>query len=184
MEFSWLILGVVFLTNLCWIGVMYALQQIDKNLPPRHSIIPGTNQKFLYMQDFYTMFWGDMIGVTLIANAFVHLAVNSHVALWEWIVFILITVVDGFRFMKMCLTQNHKPDQGFPEIGKVSWHGLSHLPYHGAGVAMALFAIWHIITGELRGSVMYVALVGGTIYVASFITDIKTGNFDPLKKVD
>lgn len=181
MEFSWQILVAVFIANLCWMGAMYALQQIDKSLPPRHSLIPGTKQKFLYMQDFHTMFWGDAIGLTLIVNAFVHLAVNGHVALWEWVVLLLIIVADGFGFMKMCLTKDHKPDQGFPEIGKISWHGLSHLPYHGAGVAMSLLSIWHIVSGDLRGPVLYVALAGGAIYIASFIADIKTGNFDPLK---
>jgi len=112
----------------------------------------------------------------------VHLVINGHVAIWEWAIAILITVTDGYGFMKMCLTQNHKPDQGFPEIGKVSWHGLSHLPYHGAGVAMSFLTIWHIVTGDLRGPVLYVGLVGGVIYIASFIADIKVGNFDPLKK--
>jgi hypothetical protein len=48
---------------------------------------------------------------------------------------------------------------------------------------MSVLAIWHIFTGDLYGPVLYVALVGGVIYIASFIADIWAGNFDPLRRV-
>jgi len=113
----------------------------------------------------------------------VHLAVNGFINSWQVPLLIVVAVVDGLGFWKMCLSKDHKPDQGFPEIGKISRHGLSHLPYHGAGVAMSLLIIWHLAVGNLRGPVLYVALLGGVIYISSFVADIKSGNFDPLKKV-
>jgi hypothetical protein len=128
------------------------------------------------------MTWGDLIGIPLIINAFWHLVVNGNIGQWQWLIFLAIAVVDAWAFRKMCVGKNHKPDMGFPEIGKVSWIGFIHLPYHGVGVAVSVLIIWHIIAGNLWGPVLYVALIGGAIYIASFIADIRAGNFDPLKK--
>ena len=87
MEFSWLIFVSVAVFNFLCIGAILVAQALDKSLPPRNSAIPGTRQdpddpksppqKFLYIQDFWTMTWGDGIGVLLIVNAFVHLAVKD-----------------------------------------------------------------------------------------------------------
>jgi len=180
-EFSWTVLLVVFAANAGYMAFMYFLQAVDWSLPPRHSVIPGTAQKFIYMQDFHTCSWGDFFAIPLIANAFVLLAMGGYFR--EWLVFSIIVVADGAGFWKMCLGKDHKPDQGYPKAGKISWNGFSHLPYHGVGVAMSLFTIWHAFAGELRGPVLYLALAGGVIYIASFITDIKSGNFDPLKRI-
>lgn len=183
MEFSWQILIAVFLVNLLWIGVMFAIQELDESLPLHYCFIPGTNQRFLHMQDFHTMTWGDLIGIPLIANMFVHLAMNGFVGSGQWLAFFIIAIVDAVGFRKMCLGKNHKPDMGFPEIGKVSWTGFAHLPYHGVCVAMTVLSVWHIALGNLRGPVLYVGLAGGVLYLASFIADIRSGNFDPLKRV-
>lgn len=190
MEFSPLVWTTVVFTNSLYVVFMYWLQAMDKSLPPRGSYIPGTKQPFLYVQDFHSCTWGDLIGLPLIMNAFVHLVAGGYItnhAGWQqiqWAIFVLIVIVDGLGFLLMCLGKGHKPDQGFPEIGKVSWHGLSHLPYHGVGVAMSVFSIYHAVIGNLRGPVLYVALLGAVIYIASFVTDMKVGNFDPLKLVE
>ena len=163
---------------------MYALQQIDKNLPPRHSLIPGTNQKFLYMQDFYTMTWGDLIGLVWIMNAFVHLVVHGHVGYGQWIFFAIIATASAFFFMAMCLGPTHKPDQGFPEVGKISMHGISHLPYFGIYAAVSMLSIYHLFSENIASPIMWLGLAGGLIWVASQIADQKAGNFNPLKKLD
>lgn len=183
MNFSWMTLAAVVVVNALYVGFMYLLQVADKNLPLRHSIIPGTQQKFLYVQDFYSCTWGDLIAIPLVVNAFVWLTMHGFVRSWQWLIFAIIAVADGSGFLMMCLGDVHKPDQGFPEIGKVSWHGLSHLPYHGVGVAMSVLVIWHTINGNLRGPVMYVALLGGVLYLVTFAADVVSGNFDPLKRI-
>ena len=183
MEFSWIILACVVVVNTLYILAMFVAQECDWSLPPHYTFIPGTNQRFLGLQNFHTMTWGDLLGIPLIVNAFVHLAVNGLISPWQWLVFLVIAIVDAWGFRKMCVGPNHKPDMGFPETGKVSWIGFIHLPYHGVGVAMSVLAIWHIITGDLRGPVLYVALAGGVIYIASFVADIRAGNFDPLRRV-
>lgn len=192
MEFSWLIFVVVCLTNALCMGAMLVAQALDKNLPPRRSVIPGTRwtekdeegnskehwQEFLYIQDFWTMTWGDGIGVLLIANAFVHLVVKDITNLWWGLP---IVVVSGLGFLKMCLGKDHKPDYGFPDIGKVSFAGILHLFYFGAGIAASVMCVWNLITGDLRGPVMWVALAGGAFYIGCFVLEIKSGNFDPIK---
>ncbi len=183
MDFSWTILGLVFLANLAWIAVMFVAQELDNSLPVRNSLIPGTNQKFLYMQDFWTMTWGDLVGVALIDTAFVHLAVHGCLGVWHWCVFAAAVVVLGLWFANMCMGQGHKPDMGFPDIGKISWLGILHLPYFGSGVAAGAFCLWFIFTGDLRGPVLYVGLGGGALYALCFVAEIRSGNFDPLKRV-
>jgi predicted small integral membrane protein len=183
MEFSWTILACVFVANLFWIGVMFLAQQLDRSLPSRHSIIPGTNQKFLHAQDFWTMTYGDLIAVPFINTAFVHLAFNQRVGIWHWLAFLAIAIIAPAIFVKMCLGKDHKPDQGFPDIGKISWHGILHLPYLGIGVASGMLCLWFIFTGDLRGPVLYAGIGGGVFYICCFLGEIFSGNFDPLKKI-
>ena len=183
MDFLWQILAVVVVANLFWIGVMFAAQEFDKTLPLSYSFIPGTNQRFLHMQDFYTMTYGDLFGVPLINNAFLHLIVMGHLETWHWLAFVLLAIVSSSIFVVMCFGPNHKPDMGFPQIGKISWIGLLHLPYLGVGVASAMLCLWFILAGDLRGPVLYLGLAGGAIYIASFVAETKSGNFDPLKRV-
>ena len=183
MEFSWLVIGVTVAANLACIALMYLSQVLDTSLSSRHSLIPGTRQKFLYMQDFWTMTFGDMLGVSMIAIAFTHLAVNGYIDLWQWIAFVALSIVSAVIFAQMCLSKDHKPDMGFPDIGKISWLGILHLPYFGVGIAISIICIWNLVTGNLRGPVMWIGLAGGMFYIACFIAEIKSGNFDPLKKV-
>lgn len=183
MQFSWLILSGVFVVNMLWLGLIFAAQQLDKKLPRRHLLIPWTSQKFLYMQDFWTMTWGDLIGVPLIWVAFIHLVVYRCLGIWHWLCFLALAVVVTAVFLKMCLSSKHKPDMGFPRLGKVSRIGIIHLPYFGFGVTSAIFCLWFIITGELRGPVLLVGFGGAAFYALCFLGDIKSGNLDPLKRI-
>ncbi|MSU54392.1 MAG: hypothetical protein EXS48_00940 [Candidatus Staskawiczbacteria bacterium] len=179
MEFSWPIFVMTWIVNAICMGAMCLAQQMDKSLPLRHSIIPGTNQKFLYMRD-WCAFWSDFLAVPLIINAFVHLVIKDQKNLWWGLP---IMVISALVFLKMCLGENHKPDQGFPSAGVVGLNGWAHLPYFGFCIAAAAICIWNLITSDLRGPVMWVGLIGGAFYIGCFIGDIKTGNFDSLKSI-
>lgn len=175
---------VVGVLNSAWIGIMYVFQLLDEKLPPRGSLIPGTKQPFLYMGDWRSMTWGDTLGVLFILNAFAHLVAHGHISSAEWLVIVVLAAAIGEAFFWMCLGENHKPDQGFPKAGKWSWHGLSHVPYLGAAIAMGISCLWHIFMGELRGPVLYAGLAGLALYAVSVVADIKAGNFAPLKKIE
>lgn len=182
-------LTVIFLSVMVWnticCAAMYAVQQWEVkrgDVQERGTLIPGTNQTFLHWQDFYCQMYGCMIGLPLIATGALHLMYYGHVdSIAQWIAFALIIPVDAILFTMMCLGNKHKPDWGFPEVGNPSVGGLFHSCYHGVIVSFAVICIWHIILGNLRGEVMWLVVVGGVIYVISFLVDIRAGHFKKIK---
>jgi hypothetical protein len=185
MNLSWLVLAIVFIANLGYIIVLLIVQEMDWKLPPRYSTIqiPGTHQKFLHIFDFYTLTWGCITGVPLIFNAFVHLVMCGLIDPQKWITFVGIAVISSVIFAGVCLNSKHKPDMGFPKIGKISWVGIIHLPYLGIGIASTILCLRNIFSIEFSGPVYHLFVVGISIYTASLLADIKCGNFNPLKKV-
>jgi len=180
MEFSWTICVAAIMANLAWILVMFVAQQLDKSLPPRNSIIPGTHQKFIYVQDFWTMTWGDIVGVSLIWVAFFHVVVNWF-GPYCWVFFWLVSLIVAWYFMQMCLSTNHKPDWGYPEIGKISMSGYLHLPYFGCSVVAG---VWCLGLFTVPGIVLVIYLTGLAIYGLCFLLEIRSGNFDSLENYD
>ena len=124
MDFSWRILVWVTVCNLGYYILGYVAQVMDHKLPPRHSIIPGTDQKFLYMQDLWRTGLADLIGVTLIYTAFFHLVWNGKLNVLHWSAFALLAIISSSIFLWICLGENHKPDVGFPTTGVISMNGL------------------------------------------------------------
>lgn len=158
---------------------MLLAQHLNYNLPPRGSLIPGTNQKFLYIQDFYTMTWGDLFAIPLILNAFAHVVVNDLTYLW---IALPIAMVCAFGFEGVCTNKDHKPDYGFPKTGETSFAGILHLFYFGFGMSASIMCLWNIYKGNLTGNVLWVAVGGAVLYIITFIADAFCGNFDPLQK--
>lgn len=179
MEFSLKIYVVAASCNLFWIFVMFLVQQLDKNFPEQHSTIPGTNQKFLYMQDFWTISWGDTIGMSLIWAAFFHLVIYRF-EFRHWLVFAVLSVLLMAGFAIMCFGKDHKPNMGFPDIGKISWNGILRLPYFGAGVSAAVFCVWLV---AFPGRVLLIFFAGAVIYFIFFCMEVKSGNFDQINKI-
>jgi hypothetical protein len=163
---------VILMLLLQWEGV------VAGNIPKRLSLIPHTNQKFLHNQDFWTMTLGDIVAVPLILNAFFHVAPES---LWSWWVVIPLGLALTAVFILAGLGKGHKPDASFPSIGRASVMGMVHAPYFGFGWAMALFCLWQICWGELRGPVMWIGLTGGALYIATIVLDWLWGNFEPYR---
>ena len=130
------------------------------------------------------MTYGDLLGVPLIVNAFVHLAMSGALGILHWLAFALIALGSMWQFYRMCTSKDHKPDYGFPHTGKISISGILHLPYFGVGIGASSVASFCLLAGSLRGPVMWVALLGGAIYIACFIAEMKSGNFDALKPVE
>lgn len=178
---------VAIVLNLAWVVIMMLGQKFDQGfwpLPARGSIIPGTNQRFIYAQDFWVMTWGDMLALSLVAVAFGQLAAMGAISLNQYCVLVIIASIDAVLFAKMCLASSHKPDQGYPKPGQISFNGLLHLPYHGLFVGISVVTLYHLLwTGMLRGIPMWIGLAGAAIYIAAFIADIKAGNFDPIKRI-
>lgn len=185
MEWNWDLFQLVVVINTAMCLLQYGAQQIDMargKIPARHSIIPGTKQKFLYWQDFYMQTYGDFLGLVWVMNAFAHLFIAESINWWMWAIFVIVFMFSCFMVLKSCLTVDHKPDWGYPEYGVASFGGLIHVPYFALNAAMGVVCIISMITGQLRGPVMWMALFGGVVILAMTIADKKSGHFDPLEK--
>lgn len=183
MEVNWLLAGIVVAVNTALCFSQYFIQQWEvrrrnSKIPARGSFIKRTDQKFLYWQDFSTQTWGDLCGLVMPQIAFVHLWQDT---LTERRCFPPLMALAGFIFFLFCLRKNHKPDWGYPVVGEASLGGWSHMLYFGANVAIGIIDIYHLFTGQLRGPLMWMALIGGGIWMAAFIQDLRRGRFDPIR---
>lgn len=184
MEINWYIAIAWFLVNAGCLYVQYQLQYLDLangRIQKHDSVIPGTTQRFLYMQDFATNSWGDLFGLSLVQVGFIHLCLARHVTLVYWIELGFIAILSMYLFRHMCLGSQHKPDSGFPKTGEISSSGMWHLPYFGINAGIAVVDTTMILTGPLRGPVMWLSLAGGAIYIAAIIYDVARGNFAQLQ---
>ncbi len=181
---NWSVFLIVVLLNSLLCSLQYLVERIDKTkgrIVPRHSIIPGTDQKFLYWEDFYTQTYGDFFGLVWIMNGFAHLLIKGQITSLEWFIFIFFTLVSIFIFLYSNLKSGHKPDWGYPSQGRISWGGITHLPYFGSLFAMSILCLINIFSGEIRGVLLWTTLSGGFIYIITIIVDIKLGHFDSIK---
>lgn len=183
MEVLLVTLVIVAVLNWIYIQGMLMLQSFDAEarlLPPRHSIIEGTNQRFLYIQDFWTMTWGDIGAVPFIWTAFMHLALQNKL---NWVAMGIIGTIAIWLFRSICFRPEHKPDYGFPAPKLVSTAGFFHVLYMGAGVGAGITCLINLCMGKLTGLAMWVGIAGGVLYGITFLLDVVSGNLDSLHVV-
>lgn len=184
MNWNIFLLALVVNTVLCL--MQFLAERIDMangKILTRHAIIPGTNHKFLYWEDFYMQTYGDFLGLVWVMNGFFQLLAAGKINGVMWFIFAIFVILGIFLTLKNCLAKNHKPDWGYPQIGKVSLGGISHLPYFGIQSGMGVVCLIKIFSGDLTGLVLITTLVGGAIIGLMAILDWKTGHFDPLVKI-
>ena len=183
MAFSWMVLFWVYAVNTVYTCTMFLAQHMDKHIAPRGSIIPGTNQTIMHIQDWNCMLWGDPIAVPLILNAFVQLAINGLVSFRQWVFLLLASnIISVWWLWAVQLSPNQRPDYGTYAIGKESWPGLIHTPYFGICVTIAILVAWNIANGKIRGMSLYLAITGAAIYLASQCVDVMQGHYAPLMR--
>jgi len=173
---------IVFVTNTAWLAAMYVSQQLNKDLPPRRSTIPGTKQPFLYMQDWPTMRYGDTTSVPCMTIIFVYLVMVGRISTWQWAVFAAIVIAAGIGFLRSCLSKTHKPDWGFPEVGKISLGGWIHLPYFAIGWAIGIFTFGHVVCGHVPSPIVWMWVFGALTYIMYLIREFTSGNFQQLRR--
>jgi len=176
------IIGVVF--NLIFCAVIYLVQQGEEEWGAilSHGFkIPETNQIFLHWQDFYCQKFGCTIGLSITTGMFTNLIMQLHLSFVIVACFILVFLVDIKIFNHICLGKRHKPDWGYPRIGRISIGGRVHLVYHGLNIAMLGLLVFVMIVGNLNGWPMWLTLISLVIYVITNVIDIKKGHFDQLK---
>lgn len=175
----WIALGAIGI-NLSAVDLMHLFQVWNKNLPRQDSLIPGTEQKFLYNRDYYTMTYGNLIAVSLIDVAFAHLVARSHIPVWQWVVFAIIGAACAIFFRWLKTLPDNKVDANFPGPREISPSGRVFLVYFGSQVAVTGIAMWNLFADNLWGQpVMMAGLLGVIGFAVCFVADIKSGNFDP-----
>jgi hypothetical protein len=178
------VLFIVVLLNSALCLIQFCCQEIDRRrgkIASRHSFIPGTNQKFLYWQDFYMQTYGDFLGLVWVMNGFAHLLVADKINFWMWILFGAIMITAAMLCLMSCLDKKHKPDWGYPSAGKVSLGGASHIPYFSLNCAMAVVCLIGIISGDLSGAVLWTTIAGGAFILLMAVADSAAGHFAPLQ---
>ncbi len=159
---------------------MMLLAQRFANLPARGSKIPGTNQPFLYWQDFYCQKWGNTFAMPLMLTAFISAYSQNLTSLLWWVLSINIGFWATVIFTVLCLATKHKPDWGFPVAGEISLGGIIHLFYFWIYATVIVFTFGHLSS---LGKLDSLALLSGLIiYAINFVKDVKSGNFQPLIK--
>ncbi len=185
MNWNWQIFFVVAIINTTLCLGQLAAQRIDqgaKRLPNRYSIIPGTEQKFLYWQDFYSQTYGDFLGLIWVMNTFAHLLINERIIWPLWIIFIAVLFIATVVFLNTHLNNERKPDWGFPKNSRISLGGISHLPYFSLNSGMTAICLLEMLRGQVSGIFFWTTLSGLLVWLLSVITDYHAGHFDKPKK--
>lgn len=185
MNWNFEVFFCVVITNTALCLLQFMFQTVDKRrrkIAPRHSLIPGTKQKFLYWEDFYTQTYGHFLGLVWVMNGFAHLLINGKIDGPLWIIFVFVFFISSMVVTAVCLASDHKPDWGFPKIGMISLGGASHIPYFSLNAAMTIICLFHAVTGTLSGALLLTTAIGGAILIITAIADLHAGHFDPLNK--
>jgi hypothetical protein len=158
-------------------------ESMRQRIEQRHTRIPGTEyQTFLYLEDFHTLTWGSFLGVPLILNAFVYLAINGQITFNWWIVFALLVVADLYSVHEMCTAKNRRPGWRRAKTGKISFGGLLYMPYRAICLSASMFLMIYALFAEYwQGPAFKLAAVGAVIFLCSVVVDVVAGNFDPLQ---
>lgn len=182
------------IANVIFLGAMVLAQRIELGPKQRRRKIIGTEQLFLYWQDFRCQKYGNVFGMPFIIAGAIYIVAHSTISTIEWWSYGIIAVCDAIGFTLICLSPDHKPDWGYPKYrplwawlkkGEISVGGAIHSIYHGMIVGMAAMIICNIIVaGPFRGSApMWITLAGGAFYVLTFLEDISAGRFEKIKKI-
>ena len=152
-------IALLFLIGLVPVGASHLLMRYVQRkeakqgiIPPKGSMIPGTWQEHLRLEQFHSMTWGDLVGLSAVWGA----SIWTLYLCWDAggpeiairIGGAIIGLGAGISFHKMCLKPDHKPDYGFPVAGKASLAGTVHSVFFGLSFAVgsaglaSLIAFW------------------------------------------
>lgn len=182
---------VAVLGNILFVGCMWSIQswesrngRIDQRVrhDPRNPL-----DSFLYLQDFWTNTWGDILGLSLVDYAVTFLIQDT----WPLDSFgiaacIGVGAIATAVFLVACLGKRHKPDAGYSKTGKVSLAARMHLLYFAVQVAVSAIGLW-IIGLMLLGWIpwtlgAFLGMGGGAVFILTFVLDVRTGRFASLPK--
>ena len=153
--------------------------------------IQKKSKDFFYMESFHSHGWGDVFGITLMdAGATVVIVHGWNLEMaGSSIVCFLFGLGAAVAYVALCFREGHKPDAGYPEVGKISLQGVVHLMYIAFQVFLGslgvyIFAFSALKSGAFQEVLGYAILsvVGFLIWAVAVGFDVKQGHFAPLPK--
>jgi hypothetical protein len=167
------ILGIiVVLINLFFILAIYLIQIFES----KRKLIPKRKKNFLYLWDFNTGLWGDLIGLSLIDLSLISMGFNLGIITISLLISLAATTIFHLR----CIGEKHKPDAGYPSKGKTSLSGRLHLVYFFVQFEIFVYTLINFISPRST-NLKLTWILGLSIYATSFFIDIFQGKFDNLK---
>jgi hypothetical protein len=154
------------------IGVQYGEFRMGRIPHKRSWSRTCPKEYFLYLEDWNTGSWGDVVGLSCMAYAF---GAQSE---WSWNTLLiagfigLLSTLVLHTFWKMGL-----PNSGYPYSGKLSLSGKLHLLYTWAQTSIALALLIVFWNGALIVPSMVAISVGAIVYGSSFLCDFLQGKF-------
>lgn len=181
MHHNQMILIILANTALCF--AQFGAEKIDQKrgkIPLRHSLIPGTKEKFLHWEDYYSSTYGDLLGMPLVIYGFYQLI--PHLSSYELISFGPLCIVSNIFYLAPRLLSVRRISWGEPAIGKISLGGYVHSFYFALLLSMLMMCFYGALTHKITSPTTWMVVLGISIWGAFFMADIRSGHFKDSKQ--
>jgi hypothetical protein len=169
------------IVNLCLWFLFFSAQEYagkQGTLPQRKPFgAVSFSNDFLYVQDYFSTFWGDLVGMSLIDAAFVlifkQLCINPEILMPAF----LSAIAATFLFHTSNTHPSHRPNFSYPKWGVMSVSGILHLFYFFLQTTIVSFTGIFLVVKEADRLVIMLFGLGLIFYLGMFLLDVFTGRF-------
>lgn len=170
---SWLF---VLVNILFWLGIILLQQwefRTGRILERKKWNPTRPDESFLYLQDWYTGNFGDLLGLSCLVWAF-----GANRAHWSGEFFVVaFTVGLVVTILLHFLWKSVRPNSGYPAQGEISLSGRVHLFYALIHITIALSLFFDIFIGAVTTSTLIATVCGVIFYGISLLCDVHGGKF-------
>ena len=166
--------------NLAAWSTLYAIEFLESllgRIPKRRISKNLKGGVFRYFRDWHTMRWGDPVGMSLIdfsISQYYLRSLDTHLFVFA----LLISFLAVGLYHWHGVTRVHRPDSGHPAKGRTSVAGYAHLLYFYIQGSVCAWWLLLFLSGDLSQFEMICGGVGVTLYLYSFLCDLRAGSFN------
>ncbi len=173
------IFNILFLLTMFLVEKFYSKTQ---RIPKRRKFDrEKLRENFLYTLDFYSVFLGDLVGLSFIdfgmGMIFIENTPSIYVITGAGILSVFVAMILNRDWMG----PTHQPSSSYPEAGKISFIGVLHLIYLFIQIGVAAVACYVLIAGTGFSLPKMAILAGAVIYGIAFMADLFSGRYKHLK---
>lgn len=162
---------IAVLANISVCGIMFGLQYLEDLLKRKQIDPQDPENRFLYFQD-YSIFWGDLVGLSLVDIALSLILYERGITGWYFALPIILGVGLTVYFYKEWIGESHLPDWAY-QLGGSSWAGKLHTLYFGVQIAIVVLLLELIWPFERLSLIS--AVIGIVYYVFTQQRDVRSG---------